>query len=563
MAETKRQRYEKIISQLIEERSSFIPHWRDLADHIMPRRQRFLISDVNKGDRRNNKIVNNTGTLAARTLRAGMMSGVTSPARPWFRLATPDPDLQEFGPVKEWLHVVGRRMSSAFLRSNLYNILPITYGDMGTFGTAAMSIEEDFQSVSRFNSFPIGSYCIGQDYRGSVNTFSREFKMTVRQVVEQFGQRDKKTGKPIWDNFSTEVRGAWDRSEYERWVDVKHLLLPNEEFDERRLNAKFKKFSSCYFEAGKDMDDKFLRESGYDRFPILAPRWEKTGEDSYGTDCPGMTTLGDIKMLQLMERRGAEALDKKVRPPMTGPSQLRNHTASILAGDITYVDTQQGQQGFRPAHEVNLSIAELMNEKLQVANRIQRGWFEDLFLMLANDTRSNITATEIAERKEEKLLALGPVLEQLNQDVLDPLIDNQFDIMMAQGALPPPPEELQGVKLKVDYISVMAEAQKLIGLGGVERFTQYAGQVAEFDPGILKKIDADQLIDVYGDMVSLPPKIIRTDEQVAAIRAQEAQAAQAQQMAQNIPQLAGAAKDLSQTDMENDSALKALLQPGA
>jgi len=128
----------KLASKLQLERSSFDDHWRQLNDFILPRRTRFQTTDDDQDkDRRTTKIVDGTATRAARTLQSGLHSGVTSPARPWFRLTTPDPDLAEFGPVKQWLHTVTTRMQTVFLRSNIYNILPVLYGDLGVFGVFA------------------------------------------------------------------------------------------------------------------------------------------------------------------------------------------------------------------------------------------------------------------------------------------------------------------------------------------------------------------------------------------------------------------------------------------
>jgi len=109
--QTKRQKYETLRGQLDLERSSFTAHWRDLSDYILPRRSRFTLSDVNRGERKNKNIIDSTATLAARTLRSGMMAGITSPARPWFRLTTPDPEMAEFGPVRGWLDQVQNRMT--------------------------------------------------------------------------------------------------------------------------------------------------------------------------------------------------------------------------------------------------------------------------------------------------------------------------------------------------------------------------------------------------------------------------------------------------------------------
>lgn len=547
-------------------------HWRDLGDFISPRRPRFSLSEVNRGDRRNLKIIDTTPSLAARTLRAGMVAGITSPARPWFRLTTSDPDRAESTAVKDWLNIATQRMSHVFLRSNLYNVLPIVYGDMGTFATAAFSIEEDFEGrVMRCLAHPIGSYMIANDENLRVRTFFREFRMTVRQLIGRWGVINGNRADIDWSRFSTHIKDLWNAGQGEVWIDVRHVIQPNPDYNANRPEAKHKQFVSCYYEAGSmagahsnymdaASENRYLSESGYDYFPVLCPRWEVNGEDVYGTDCPGMTALGDVKQLMMGEKRSAEAIDKMVRPPMTGPTSLRSQRASILPGDITYVDAREGQQGFRPSHEVNPKIQELEGKQAQVRERIQRAYYEDLFLMLANDTRSNITATEIAERKEEKLLALGPMLEQLNQDALDPMIDIAFTLMERQGLIPPPPPDLEGEPLKVEYTSIMSQAQKLAGIGSHERFMTTVANLAPVYPGFSRKIDMDRWIDVYGEQLSLASGVVRSEEDAEALKAQDEKAAQDAQQMEMLKQGADTAKSLSQADMGGDNALSRLLQ---
>lgn len=574
---TKRSKIDIVYAQLWNERSSFEPYWRDLSDYILPKRSRFEISDANRGDRRNQKIIDSTATLAARTLRSGMMSGITSPARPWFRLTMPDSEIAEIGEVKDWLFLVTSRMSTVFLRSNLYNVLPLNYGDIGVFGTGAIVQEEDFDAVTRFYSVPIGSYMIGQNKKGNPEMFHRDLRMTVRELIDEFGYdntEERIKQKIHWERFSHVIETLWRTDETEAWIDVGHMIWPNDDYDPSKPGSRFRKFESIYYERGysaisgsgaldvSEHVDRFLRQRGYDRFPVLISRWEVTGEDIYGTDCPGMTGLGDIKSLQVMHKRKAEAIEKMVRPPMAAPSSLRTSKASILPGDITYVDVREGTQGFRPIHEVNPRINELLLDIREHQERIRRAFFEDLFLLLASSDRRQITATEVLERREEKLLALGPVLEQLNQDLLDPLIDNTFDFMQRQGLIPPAPEAIQGQPLKVEYISIMAQAQKLVGIAGIERFASFASQVAQVNPLALDKFDTDQVLDIYADHTAIPPGIVRPDDEVAEIRAQRQQAQEAQAKMEAMQQMSGAAKDLSETKLDDDNALSQLLGTG-
>lgn len=567
---TKRQRYNIIEKQLREDRDSFRSYWRDLSRYILPRRSRFFVTDAKRGERRNFDIIDSTATLAARTLSSGMMTGITSPARSWFKL---EPSLGQdqagSAAVKDFFKQVTDNMRSIFLRSNLYNVLPTTYGDMGTFGTGCVYMEEDVDDVVKFYSFPVGSYMIANDEKGRVRVFFREFQMTVRQIIEKFGERDGK-GEIQWDNLSQQVKDQYVKGQLESNIVIGHIVLPNDNYRPNSPLSKHKRYKSCYYELGLDklttssqivteFPNKFLSEKGYDYFPVLAPRWEVVGEDVYGTNAPGMVCLGDVKQLQFGEKRIASALDQKVRPSMIGPVSLRNQKASILPGDITYLDEREGTKGFRRLFEVDFDIRELEGKQLQIRERVSKAFYEDLFLMLSQSNRAQITAREIEERHEEKLLALGPVLERINQDLLDPLIENTFLIMSNQDILPEIPEEMKGAEYKIEYVSIMAQAQKLAGIGNIERFTRYGAELAQLDPSVLNKIKFDEAIELYGDLTGVPQNIITSKEEMEAIREEQAKAAQAEQQAMAQQQAVDSAKTLSETSMTEDSALKELM----
>jgi len=556
--ETKRERYRKLSAALKKERdSSWRTHWTDLADHMLPRRVRWNNSaDRNKGDKRNQNIIDSTATLALRTLRSGMMSGITSPARQWFRLTVPDPDLAEHGPVKEWLNIVTRRMLEVFLKGNYYKMLSGVYGDIGCFGTSCAILEEDEKDILRGYTFPIGSYMLATSDRSVVDTMIREYSMTVRNVVKRFGDKKASPDKR-WKPFSMTVRNAWDQGNYEQVIDITHVINPNMEWEPKYLEAKYKPWASCYFETGSGDDQKFLRESGYDEFPVVAPRWDLASpDDVYGAPCPGMDALGDVRALQVLQKRKAEAIQKMVRPPLTAPTSLRSRKVSILPGDVTHVDEREGQKGVRPIFEVKPDIQGLVMDIQEHQSRIKRAFYEDLFLMLSMDPRATPpTAEEIRARHEEKLLMLGPVLEHLNDELLDPAIDRNFNIMLRRGMIPTPPEEIQGENLKVEYISIMHQAQKLVSAGAIDGFLSRVGNMAQFKPDVLDKVDMDQTVDEYGDIYGVPPKIIVPDENVIQLREQRAQAQAMQQKIAMAEQASKAGKNLSETDTDNKNAL--------
>lgn len=565
-----RMELERLRSQLLVERSTFFSHWQQIDEFIAPRRTRFYTTDVDRGNRRNQMIINSTGTHAWHTLRSGMMSGFTSPSRPWFRLTTQDPDLAKFEPVKEWLYDVTWLMRDVLLQSNVYNSLPTVYGDMGGFGTSAMMVMEDFDRVIHTQVFVLGSYYLFNDYKLRVNGFMRDFRLTVRQIVEQFGY-DQDQKKINWENLSGIVKTLWDAGTTEAWMDLTHAMIPNPEYAPNSLRSDKKKYLSVYYERGavgsqytiSTVDStKTLSKRGYDRFRILAPRWEVSGEDIYGTMCPGMEALGDIQGLQVYERRAAQALEKSINPPMVGPSSLRTAKATVLPGDITFLDTREGAQKFEPAYQINPNFQQLNIAVNAIETRIKKSFHEDLWLVVSNLDKGNVTAEEIRALQNEKLQEIGPVVDRLNQDLLDPLVEITFEIMMKQGRLPPPPLEMQKRPLKVEYTSIIAQGQKALSAGSIEQFTGYVMKLKEMspnDPTVVDKFNPDEAIDHYGDALTIPPGIVRDDEEVQQIRAQRQQQQQKQQQLAMAEQASKTAKNLGDAQTTGGNALSDLL----
>lgn len=553
MAETKRQRYESLITGLKNERASFDSHWKEIGDFLFPRGVRTSTSDTNRGTKRFDRIVDSTGTFCARTLAAGMTSGMTSPARPWFRLGTMDTELAKFGPVKDWLEESRSILASALLQSNFYNQAPPLYRSAGVFGTGCLGMFEDDETLFRFQGYPLREYFLANDYKDRCRVFAREFRMTVRQVVGQFGLA----------NVSVTVKNLWDRANYDAWVDVRHIIQENVDYAPRKLGAQYKRFTDCYYEAGQNQD-QYLREAGFDEFPILGFRWDIQAGDVYGTDCCGMTALGDVKQLQTAEKISLAAVDKMVRPPMMVPSHMRSTRISQLPGDTTYGDETKDSR-IRPLVDTASFRVDLLEGKqAQVRERIQTAFFTDLFLMLSNIDPKDVTATAINELREEKLLMLGPVQGQADQDVLKPLIDRGFAILERNGMLPPAPPELEGQELQVEYISAMAQALKALGRTGVDAFTGYALNLAAVaGPQVLDKLDTDVMIERYAEMTGVPPDMVHSDDEAAQIRQARADREQGQQAMAAIEQGASAAKDLAAAPLDEDNALTALVGSGA
>ena len=528
-------------------RQQHLPIWHDIADYVMPMRTRFLTDQKHLGDRRSHKLVDGTSLMSLRTLKAGMMSGITSPARPWFGLSPADPDLADYMPVKDYLFRSAQILRDMLLKSNLYAKLPSIYGDMAAFGTAAMTETEDAEDHVRFTHLPLGTYWIATDERERVDTLIRQVSMTARQIVRRWPQ-----------TASAEVKRMVDAGQGEHELEICQHFTRNEGWIPSAKDAAAMPFIGVWYEM-RGAGDHLLGVEGFNEFPAFVPRWEKNGDDSWGFG-PGVEALGDCKALQAYEIKQAKGLDQEIDPTLIGPTSMRNQGVKLLPGYVNWLpDAAMAAGGLRPIHDRQTFRIDLAQAKAnEIRQRVSRAFYEDLFLMLAQSDRRQITAREIEERHQEKLLALGPVLEGLNDELLDPLIERTYAIANRRGLLPPPPEELQGVELKIEYTSIMAAAQRSVNLGLTQVFLGVAANVAQFKPEALDKIDADEVIDEVANQLGVNPRIVRSSDQVAEIRQQRAEAQAQAAAAERQAQEAKMAKDLGGIPMGGDSALDRL-----
>lgn len=530
------------------ERATWWAHWQEITNYLLPRSGRYFVQDRDKGWRRHNNIYDNTGTRALRVLGAGMMAGATSPARPWFRLGTADPELNNYQPVKLWLQDVTQRMQIVFQKSNTYRTLHQMYEELGAFGTAASIVLPDYQTAIHHYPVTIGEYAIAQDYQGKVCTLYREFEKTVGEIVKEYG----------YNNCSTVVKNMYDRGSLDQWIRLIHAIEPRADRDIRKKDAKNMAWGSYTFEVGGN-PHTFLRESGFKEFPALVPRWATAGGDIYGNS-PGMEVLGDVKQLQHEQLRKAQAIDYQTKPPLQVPTSMKNRDVETLPGGVSFYDGQTA--GIKTAFEVNLNLQHLVGDIQDVRERIRGGFYADLFLMLANATDTRMTATEVAERHEEKLLMLGPVLERLHNELLDPLIDMTFTRMIEAGLVPPPPPELQGMELNVEFVSMLAQAQRAIGTNSVDRYVANLGAVAGFKPDVLDKFDSDQWADVYADMLGVDPKLIVPSDKVALLREARGKAEAAKAQMEAAHSMSESARNLGtvQTGPDSNAAMDIMNQ---
>jgi len=557
----------KLLEQLNQRRtalkserdSSWLGHWQDLNRYSLPRVGRFLVTDRNKGDRRNQKILNETVTFAVNTAVRGLMYGITNPSRPWFSLETPYPELNKKQTVRVYLDQLRDRMLDTFRKSNLYTVLPSIYRDLLIYGTNATALNKDKSSVIRLEPLPIGSYSLATSGTMRVDTCYREFQRTYRQMIGRYGAA----------NCSPEIQQAAQAgNNIETYTDIYHAVEPNPDHNPESPLSIHKAFRSIYWQPSQS--DKSLSHSGSNTFPILAPRWDVQDGDAYGFS-PLMDVFGTVKGLQRLESKSLTLLDKVVDPSLNVPAGLKNTPVTQLPGGINYVSGTD-QNTITPTFQITNAPLVAVEDKIsRYEQRINKSLFVDIFLLLAGDNRSNITAEEIRARIEEKIQTLGPIMLRLNDELLDQLVDRTFEIMQDpefEGLIPEAPEELQGVPITVEYVSEMAKAMKLAGVGSIQQSVAFVGGIAAQQAGMglaptaWDNLNIDKTIAAHGELTGVPAEIMNDEDGRQAIRdARQAQMEAAQKQAQ-VQAAAETAATLNAEEANPDSLLGKMGQRG-
>ena len=552
-----RQHCQRRKAALLAERAPYESAWREVADYGDPYAGKYLTSDFEVSQRLPSRrnIINSTISRSLRTMDAGFVGGHTSKSRPWFRLGVSDPALLDNEEIKVWLDDETQAIRDTLARSNFYTALSKLYHSRHLFGIGAIAVEEDDDDVVRFYVRPIGTYAVGVDHRGRCNAFWYRFRWTAENIVAVFGE----------DGLPEAVRSAKAGGRPDQKFQIESLIEKNPDYKRGSHVEGQRKYRQIYWIDGGQSDSYgVLGTNGYDYMPTLTPRWLVDGNDVYGPS-PALDCVGDLKQLQHQEGDKIYLSDMIVRPPVGVPDTMRNKAASLAPGSRTYLTMDQVGTKVGPLYvpdaraknEIRLDIDAL--EK-----RIGEHFYADLFRMLDFLDDRQRTATEISARQEEKAAMLGPSLETLTDELLDPVIEIVFAVRAARGLQRRLPEALDGVALKVEYTSILAQAQKAVGINSIERVLQIAGGLVSVtqDPSVMDKLNSDAIIEITNDFTGAPARIVNSDDAVAAKRQQRAQQQQMQQMAALAPaakQGMDAMRTAAETVPQDGSALAGLM----
>jgi len=490
---------------------------------------------------------------------AGLGVGVAPATSEWFLFGLKDRKLEDNFEVLQWLRDEKEDQERVIQKSNFFSEFPLFLRDFIVNIGGCMFVEADETDVFRVTTFRPGQFRISLDSKGYPVAFNRTFRYTVRQVLEKWGKYVNKTAdNPEGDldcsNLSARVVIALKAGQMDQWLDINHYIGLNREADPNMLSAKYKKWTSKYMEmglppsSGGSMPEQFLEETGYDYFPVIYAAWETNGKDAYASNGPGKRALPDIKELYFLEQGYMTALELKYNPPLGIHPDIEN--VDTLPGGKTQIPNEEAMKvGIQSLYKVDLDLNHLRERINEIKQEVREHFQADFFRMLLDDDRKQpMTATEVLERKKEVMVLLGPAFGRITKFCLEPLINIVYQLRLKYKRVKPAPAIMQNQLLEVRFVSVIAKALKMGDFSILQAASQYLTAMAKEFPNSKHTVDDYEMAVAGMEALGVPPKLLKTKEDYQAAVDAEAKALAQERQAKTLPAVAGAAQELSNTD---------------
>ena len=495
------------LSRLMEKRSTWESHWQEIADLMLPRKAE-ITKERARGDKRSTQIFDATGIHSLELLAASLHGMLTSSANRWFSLRFKEAILNEDDEAREWLEDSIDKMYLAFARSNFQQEIFENYHDLIAFGTSCLMVEEDEDDIIRFSARHIKEIYIEENKKGLIDNVYRKFKLTADQAIQKFGA----------ENLSKEINSIYKSHPYDE-VEICHIVRPRFNYDSSKKDKQNMKFQSIYFEHSTD---HIISVGGFNENVYVVSRYLKSSTEIYGRS-PAMNALPDVKVLNKMVEHGLKAAAKQIDPPLLVPDDSMLAPVRMTPGSLNYY--RSGSRDKIEALNIGQNTSATLNAENARREAIARMFHVDQLQIQSNRT---MTATEVLQRNEEKMRILGPVMGRIQSELLEPMINRVFSIMLRNRLFREAPEILANQEIDIEYVSPMALAQKGQELQNIMRGLEIFGSISQMAP-VQDYLDENGLVKQIVQTLGLPARMIKSDKQVEAIR-MERQQAQQQQM---------------------------------
>ena len=527
-------RYESAKSR----KSNFEDLYRDTAKWVLTRKDN-IGGVTSQGERKNDQVFDTTGVISAQRLASGLFSYLCPPDEEWFRLRSSIYELNQRVEVQDYFAIVSRMIRQGLYMSNFVLELYEALLDLSVFGTCNLRVEEGTSAPFNFKNIFIDEYAICENSKGEVDTVFREFQLSARNMVEMFGAKNV----PEEVRKCLEERGSGGGDKKDQKFTILHVIQPRAKYDPSRIDYMNMRYESVYIEM---KSKEIMKESGFKELPYMVARFTKASNEIYGRGS-GVNALPNVKLANVMMKTIIMAGEKAVDPPMIMPDDGSVDPFNTSAGAINYWRATSFNNKPEPLKlDPNIPVTVDLLEKVQ--QDIKELFFNDVIQALQD--KRNMTATEVVQRVGEKLILMIPSIGRIQSELLSPMLNRCFRVIVDQRVVPePPPILLEYPEYEVMYVSKLAMAVKLLDVDAMNDTLVTISPIIQIKPESADVLNADAIIRGTAYRNGVPPEFMNSPEEVAKTREQRAKQMEQQQMMEQLPAMADGASKLDGTDV--------------
>lgn len=523
---------------LKSENTNFESYWQSLHDYFYIESQDINRSYFPGTELTIDTLYDSTTLEAADVLASGFMNYLTPPTSKWFNLTAKEEGLRDNKKIAKFLGEVAEQVDYTFNKSNFYNQMFTMYKGSGVYGTSCMIEEEDVEEDARFTHLPIKNARLLEDGKGRVVGYFLDFEFTAQQAETRWGI--DKLRSELRAELAKDVKQQ-GKHKFLLYIGKRHVR------DITKSNRENLPIESVWV----DVEGRvIIDEGGYNEFPAFCHRFDKRPTIPFGFS-PAMKALPFARILNAAAKTNLRAMMKQTDPPIAVPDNAFMLPFNANPRAVNYYQKAKMQGGakdifsFGNFGDMNAGL----NSVEYYADKVRKLMFNDVFLAFDRITKQ-MNNPEIMERINEKMTLLGPAVGRYTSEVIHPVIIRTIGILYRRGKLPEPPDEFRAnPEYEINITSQLAQAQRRTQLNSLMTGLSLVGEMANFAPEVLDKVNADEVVDEAWEIIGAPARVLRDDAEVQKIREAKARMAQEQSAMEMTQQGADVIEKGSKVDL--------------
>lgn len=478
---------------------------------------------------------------------------------------------------------------STVLRSYCYDQESYATSGIGVFRSKEYDNEQS-ECCLDFKNYNVQNSCIDEGANNRISVIFTVYNWRLNKIIEEFCYEDNIFKKELFDKLPEEIKKAYEANKFNEKFKLVNGILPNNSYKLNKRGKAGAKYKGYWFLENKT---EIFKEDYYRVLPIAFCRAIRVANQIYG-ESHGTIATSAVKVLNYVTGVTIDNIDKTTDPALgiISGSLLAGHTLNRSANAVNQFNSSAVKDGnavfnIAQAGDISGVINWLIPLLKQDINNIFK-----LDQLLDFNNKTPMSATESSYRMSIRGKSIAGLISQQKTEMLEPVIHRAISIMEDCGIFGKalsditadtqeeliaaitqakdeqnyiPDEIAQAMKDGKPWYSIKyhGELEKLSNnelYSALTYFFQFLQFIIQINPQIVNAIDSYKFLSFCKDISNLGNENFVVSEtaykevlaQIQQAQQQQAEVAQNAQNAQTLNNLASADKSNAEADNMKD-----------